>query len=116
MLIGRGGDDRLNAGLGTPLRSSDLDGDADRLACGAGDDVVDAAGLQPIPRTCERLTSPDAALNWDSVRVQLAALPGGRIGVEVVCSLEVASCRRRVTLRAASGLLGRSRLARVPPG
>lgn len=77
---------------------------------------MQAAGLQPIGRTCERLSSPDAALDFRSVRIQPTALPGGRTGVNVVCSNEVAACRRRVTLRAASGLLGRSRLVRVRRG
>lgn len=77
---------------------------------------MQAAGLQPIPRSCERLSAPNAALNFGSVRIHPVALPGARVGVAVVCSNEVAACRRRVTLRAPAGLLGRSRLVRVRHG
>jgi Ca2+-binding RTX toxin-like protein len=112
VLDGRAGADIIDAGGSTTRVQGGTDARVDTIACGAGDDLVYNLDLprEPLARDCERMGSTDATLLDEPIRAQLVELSGGRVRVEVFCAPEVASCRRRVTLRRRGRVLGRSRL------
>ncbi|HWG56348.1 MAG TPA: hypothetical protein VNT58_07490 [Gaiellaceae bacterium] len=53
VIVGRGGADRISAGRGNDRVAVQYDGSRDRVACGAGRDVVNADGADRVAADCE---------------------------------------------------------------
>ncbi len=114
LLAGRGGPDRLDGGTTYRFADGAPDGDPDRFGCGPGRDLVQDPALDPLDRDCERVAEAGFGVrDGEHIAAQPQPLGDNRYAFEVICSLQVLDCRRRVVLRSGGRLLARSRTVRT---
>ncbi|HEX8204441.1 MAG TPA: calcium-binding protein [Solirubrobacteraceae bacterium] len=112
-VIGGGGDDVLaiNHWGRVPLD----DGDADRVRCGAGADVLYDPLAKALVRSCERVASAQYGLYGRTLAVHPARVGAGRLRFELLGPPDTAVTRatRRIVLTARGRVVGRSRVVRL---
>lgn len=113
LLVGRGGADVLDAGFqGPPLFDTRVDRSRDRarddLRCGQGRDRVSDPGLDPLPSSCERISTSSPVLDYETIPAQPERAGPRRLAFTVVCNESILHCRRRVVVSHRGIELGRS--------
>jgi hypothetical protein len=114
--FGGEGDDALDGGSRTPGSTEGADGYRDHLTCGTGRDRVDDPGSDPIRRSCERVGSGVATLDYGSILAHPQPDGPRRVRVETVCDGYARRCAHRALLRYRGVEIGRGPVVEMRSG